>query len=141
MQDDFNLPLLRERLAKIQSGEIHISEITPARQTPFTANLAWPQINQYMYERDELQSVQASQVRRDLFEDLLATPDLRPAIPLELIRTFDEKRQRIHFDYSPATSPEFIDWLKERLLLTETEWQQLTQAVQRDHPSEYQSLL
>ncbi len=141
LQDDFNLPLLKKRLAEIRTGDIQITEITQEGQTPFTSNLTWPQINQYMYENDESRSAQSSLVRRDLFEDLLATPDLRPAIPESIIQTFEEKRQRIYSGYSPWTSLELIEWLKERILLTKLEWNNLTRAIERDHPSEYNSII
>jgi ATP-dependent Lhr-like helicase len=44
-------------------------------------------------------------------------------------------------DYSPASSRELLDWIKERLLIPWGEWDQLLLGMQRDHGLDPDSIL
>ena len=69
-----------------------------------------------------------SRLRGDLLNHVVFTPGIRPQVHRELVEQFELKRQRLMPGYSPDTPRELVDWVKERLLIPSTEWEQLLQA-------------
>ncbi len=132
LQDDFDLETLRRLLAEIQDGEIRLGEARTTVASPFALGLIWQQTNTYMYADDTPEAGRASALGHDLIKELAVSPNLRPRLPAELVRFFEEKRQRIASGYAPETARELIDWVKERLLIPEDEWSRLLAAVTRD---------
>jgi ATP-dependent Lhr-like helicase len=132
LQDEFDLDALCGLLEEIASGTIRISECTTSHPSPMASGLTWAQINQYMYAGDALPTDKPSRLRTDLLREVVLSPGLRPAVPEEIIREFELKRQRLYPGYAPATARELVDWVKERVLIPEQEWKELLTAVERD---------
>ena len=72
---------------------------------------------------------------------MVSIPELRPAVSAELAERFELKRQRLSPGYSPDSAPDLIEWVKERLLLPESEWERLLGAMRRDHGLEPETVL
>ena len=132
LKDDFDLETLRRLLAEIQEGEIRLSEARTAAASPMALGLIWQQTNKYVYADDTPEGGKASALGHDLIRELAVSPHLRPRLPAELVRFFEEKRQRLAPGYAPETGRELIDWVKERLLIPADEWSRLLAAVTRD---------
>lgn len=103
--------------------------------------LAWGQINQYMYMDDRKRSRKTSMLRSDLLHEVVFTPGLRPSIPPKLVGRFVLKMKRLAPGYSPETSGELLDWVKERVLVPASEWARLVSTVRSDHDVEEEALL
>jgi len=128
-QDEFDLDSLCRVLTELESGSIAWSRITTGRPSPMARNAAWVQINQYMYQDDQPPADTASSLRGDLLQQLVFDPGLRPTIGREIVRQFEEKRQRLSPGYAPAGSRDLLDWVKERVAISYPEWQNLLQAI------------
>lgn len=132
LQDEFDMPALRQVLSELEAGTIEWSEARTTRPSPFAQAVAFGQVNNYMYMDDSAAARQTSQLRPDLLREVLFTPELRPTVPLEIIRRFEHKRQRLHEGYAPTEPRELVDWVDERLLLPWSQWQALAAAVTHD---------
>ena len=132
LHDDFDLRTLKRLLDEIRDGEIRFTETRTSAATPFARGLIWQQTNKYVYADDTPEAARTSALGRDLIRELTVSPHLRPRLPVELVRFFEEKRQRIALRYTPETARELIDWVKERLLIPADEWSRLLAAVERD---------
>ena len=133
LQDDFDLANLKRLLEEIQDGEIAVTRIRTTTPSPFAKGLIWLQTNKYLYQDDTPDAVRRSALGQELLQELVFSPHLRPRIPLELIRLFEAKQQRTAPGYSPDSSRELIDWVKERCLIPQGEWLRLLAAMERDH--------
>jgi ATP-dependent Lhr-like helicase len=116
-QDEFDLDSLRQVLTELESGSIAWSRIRTGRPSPMARSAAWVQINQYMYQDDQPPADTASSLRGDLLHQLVFDPGLRPTIKSEIVRQFEEKRQRLSPGYAPAGSRDLLDWVKERVAI------------------------
>ena len=87
-----------------------------------------------MYEDDQLSSADKTGITDDLIKQLLQASHLRPKIPEDIIRSFDTKLKRTAPGYAPISSMELLDWIKERILIPEHEWQNLLNAIEHDFP-------
>lgn len=132
LQDEFDMPALHQVLSELETGTIEWSTTRTSRPSPFAAAVAFGQVNEYMYGDDTAAGRQTSQLRPDLLREVLFTPQLRPAVPAQIVHLFERKRQRLHEGYAPVEPRELVDWVDERLLLPWAEWQQLAAAVARD---------
>ena len=128
LEDEFDLPSLTMVLEKLAQREITWTAVHRETPSPFAAAMAWQQINQYMYQQDQPAS-KFSNLNSDLIRELLFNEALRPKIPLSLIQTFEQKRQRLAPGYAPAPGRELLDWVKERVALPLPEWQALLLAM------------
>ncbi|MEM5787450.1 MAG: DEAD/DEAH box helicase, partial [Syntrophobacteraceae bacterium] len=133
LKDELDMERLAGVLAELESGIITWSEAHTSHPSPMAQSVTWPQINQYMYMDDQLKSGKGSKLRSDLLREVVSIPELRPALTVEIAEQFELKRRRLSPGYSPDTPPELVEWVKERLLLPETEWEKLLGAMQRDH--------
>ncbi len=133
LQDDFDLANLKRLLAEIQDGEISVTQIRTTTASPFAQGLIWLQTNKFVYEDDTPDTAGRSALGQDLLKELVFSPQLRPRIPVELIRLFEAKQQRTAPGYAPDSGRELIDWVKERLLVPHDEWLTLLSAMERDH--------
>ena len=133
LQDSFDLERLGTLLTELAGGSIRWSEAHTSTPSPFAQVLAWRQINSYMYMDDALKTGKTSQLSGDLIRELVFAPGLRPAIPQRLCERFERKRQRLWEGYAPQSADDLLDWLKERLLIPEAEWDAMLEAVARDH--------
>ena len=136
LQDEFDLANLKMLLDELESGIIQWSEVGTSFPSPMARAVSFRIINQYMYMTDEPASGRASGLSRELLREVVFNPALRPAVPVEIIAAFEEKRQRLSPGYSPASPADLLDWLKERLLMDRPAWEKLLAAMKRDHGSE-----
>ncbi len=133
LQDEFDLESLRRVLDEIRSGQIRLSEATTKAASPFADGLVWKQTNTYMYQDDSPLSGKASRLSGELLKEVLFSTSLRPRIPRVLIETLETKLQRTAPGYAPRSADDLLDWVKERSLIPEPEWQTLLSAIKRDH--------
>jgi ATP-dependent Lhr-like helicase len=141
LRDEFDLGALLQVLSELESGSIRWTETRTTHPSPMARSVNWPQINQYMYMDDQMRYGKTSRLRPDLIRDVVFTSQLRPAVSSELVRTFEQKRMRLAEGYSPDTSRDLLDWVKERLLIPLVEWRSLLAAIQRDHEVDEQTIL
>jgi ATP-dependent Lhr-like helicase len=141
LRDEFDVEALLRVLSEVESGSIRCTETRTTHPSPMARSVTWPQINQYMYMDDQMRSGKTSRLRRDLIRDVIFTPELRPAVSSELARAFEQKRMRLAEGYSPDTSQDLLDWVKERLLIPLIEWRSLLAAIRRDHEVDVETIL
>ena len=132
--DEFDLPNLIARLAELESGEITWSQARTHQPSPMARSVAWRQVNDYMYRPDAPGSPKRSaSINQTLVQELLSNESLRPQIPTEIIHEFEQKRQRLAKGYTPDSANELSEWLKERIVIKDVEWQSLIEGMARDH--------
>jgi ATP-dependent Lhr-like helicase len=141
LQDEFDMENLCRLLDEIESGTIQTTEVKTAHPSPMAQSAAWSQINHYMYMDDTPAGGQVTTLRKDLLNELVFSPGLRPPLSTEIVKRFELKRQRLHPGYAPHSSQDLLDWVKERLLIPFSEWEKLLQAVQTDHGIDPRQLL
>ena len=124
-RDEFDMVHLQQVLEEFEAGVISWSECTMEMSSPFAANAAWRQINQYMYVRDDPSVDKSSRLSKDLLKEVVFDSGLRIPIPKSTIEGFEQKRQRLFPGYVPSTSLELLDWVVERILIPEVEWKAL----------------
>jgi ATP-dependent Lhr-like helicase len=132
LRDDFDLGQLRERLRELGAGSIAVHTAHTPAPSPFASGLTWSQTNQLLYMDDTAADGAPSKLREDLIAEVAAEEALRPRLPLDLVERFEQKAQRLYPGYAPTSAAELLFWLKERMLLTEPEWEQLLAAAARD---------
>jgi ATP-dependent Lhr-like helicase len=133
LQDEFDLPSLKLVLSELFRGQIRRSDVWTQVPSPFADNISWIQTNQHMYQGDGLSAAGSSAIQGDVFAEILHCSRLRPRIDPELVGQLQSKLQRTAPGYAPAPEAELLDWLKERLLVEDSEWGELMEAVRRDH--------
>jgi ATP-dependent Lhr-like helicase len=133
LQDEFDLGALRQVLTEFESGLIGWSEAHTSYQSPMAQSASWRQINEYMYMGDEPTSGKASKLRGDLLREVVLSPGIRPTVARRLVEQFEAKRKRLSPGYSPSTSRDLVDWVKERLMIPDSEWKCLLHAMHSDH--------
>ncbi len=131
--DEFDLENLKLLLDEIRSGEIKISETITQKASPMTDNLIYRQTDKYMYEDDTPGNGMVSNLNEELFRELTFSSRLRPGIPDDLIEILDSKLKCTAPGYSPVTVIDILDFVKDRLLIPLDEWDELLNAVERDH--------
>jgi len=134
LQDEFDMDSLYQLLAELDSGKVKISECTTSFASPMASGLSWKQIDKYMYSGDALSGSDMSFLQKDLLQEVVFSPGLRPAVDKLIVQRFENKRQRLFPGYTPAQANELLEWIKERILLPWGEWLELEKAIKRDHP-------
>lgn len=132
LDDLFDVSRLRAFLEALRVGELSVSRVATRVQSPFAADIVWRHTTEYMYLTDAGTTGGATGVRLDLVAEV-ASSTTRPCVPGTLVADFAAKRQRLFPGYAPATPPEVLEYLKERVLVTEAQWQDVLAAVWRDH--------
>ena len=89
-------------------------------------------VTQDMYLTDAGTTPGATGVRPDLVAEV-ARGQSRPAVPEAIARGFEAKRQRLFPGYAPATPQEVLEYLKERVMVSDDQWHAISLAVARDH--------
>lgn len=133
LKDEFDMENLRCVLTEVAEGTIRWTRIHNSNPSPMALTGAWRQVNDYMYRDDSPSGLGTSALSEDLMRQVVFTPGLRPTISGALIRGFEEKRQRLAPGYAPGSAMELVEWVKERLLIPQAEWESLLKAVTRDH--------
>ena len=119
LQDEFDLPALRQCLAALEDGETAVSKVSLPRPSPFAANVTFDQITRYMYADDTPERAGESgrsALDDDLIRGALDQPGLRPDIHPDTVAAYLAKRQRTAPGYQPETTEDWLDWIKERVL-------------------------
>ena len=137
LQDEFDLNSLRRVLREVEQGTIGWSKVVTSTPSPMGRSVAFQQIGKYMYMEDAQPGDASSRLNVDLLNEIVLHPGSRPAIGRELVRRYEEKRQRIHPGYSPADARDLLDWTKERVLFPSYEWEGLIRAIKRDHEIDF----
>ncbi len=120
LNDEFNLPALNAELDRLANRELSISVVHSTTPSPFAANLTFSQINRYMYADDSPDDVIRSALA-DHMIDGSVTGTLTGLLSLDVVREFEAKRQRLRDGYQPDSDEEWLDWIRERVLLPEAE--------------------
>jgi ATP-dependent Lhr-like helicase len=131
LEDEFELDSLKRVLGELESGAIRVSQCRTSAPSPLAGNLIWKQTNRLMYEDDVPEGEQGG-LRGDLLRELVFSTELRPRIPAELLERFRRKLHRTWPGYSPRGADELVEWVKERLLIPEEEWDERGTAMERD---------
>ncbi len=129
LQDELDLASLRKVLDEVRNGMIRISETETREPSPFCGSIIWKQENTYTYLDDTPAPSGTSALSGDLFKDILLQSGLRPRLPEKLVLEFEQKLKRTAPDYSPQNAQDLLDWIKERLLIPEDEWNELLTAA------------
>jgi ATP-dependent Lhr-like helicase len=132
LQDEFDMPALRAVLSDLQSGAIACSQIRSAAPSPMALSGAWRHINHYMYADDRAQGRVKTKAAGELFEQVVFSPHLRPAIAPDVVADFELRRQRLFPGYPPDHPQDLLEWVKERHLVPVDEWERLMSAARRD---------
>ena len=141
LQDDFDLVHLKRLLEEIQDGGIAVTRVRTTKASPFAQGLIWLQTNKYVYEDDTLGGGRRSALGSDFLKEMALSPHLRPRLPADLVRIFEQKKQRLASGYAPDSARELIDWVKERLLVPLIEWPELLAATERESGLSKEELL
>jgi len=141
LQDEFDLESLKKVLTELEGGAINWTEVHTDRPSPFAQSDWWRQVNQYVYRDDTPTADKVSRLGGSLIQDVLFHPGLRPKVSQALVEKFELKRHRLSPGYSPQTSRDLLDWLVERLVIPEAEWEKLLEAIRLDHTLNPEDLL
>lgn len=132
LADEFELDVLRERLAEVASGRVELRRVRVDRPSPLAAGLVWQRTNTRMYEDDAAEAERPSATRADLLREMALAAGDRPALPAALAERYRVKAQRLAPGYAPTDAEELLEWVKERLWIPEGEWRELLEAIERD---------
>ncbi len=121
LEDEFDLPALRDCLAAVADGEITVSLCRTATPSPFAANVTFDQINRYMYATDQPEAGGPSALSDELIRAAVRDAELRPRLSAEAVALFESKRRRTAPGYAPDTDEDWASWIKERVLLPRAE--------------------
>jgi ATP-dependent helicase Lhr and Lhr-like helicase len=121
LDDEFDLPSLTMCLSELAHGTIEWSFITATSPSPFSQNLTFNQISRYMYADDSPEDDAMSVLGDDLIANALHNQTLRPRLDSAVVDVFVQKRQRTFPGYEPRDDEEWLEWLKERILIPQQE--------------------
>jgi ATP-dependent Lhr-like helicase len=133
LHDEFELDVLRDRLAELADGRTAVRHVHTETPSPFTEQVAWRQTNTLMYQDDAPQAAGGGRLRSDLVRELALSSSLRPRVSAELTGELRAKVQRTAPGYAPRDHRDLLDWTRERLMIPEPEWRELLDAMVRDH--------
>ncbi|MBI4767299.1 MAG: DEAD/DEAH box helicase [Deltaproteobacteria bacterium] len=132
LQDEFDLENLKRLLEEIRDGRIKISETFTSAASPFADGLVWKQTSTYMYADDSPLSGKTSGLSQELLKEVVFSHRLRPRLAMDLVRSLEAKLQRTAPGYAPRSATDHLDWIKERILIPASEWQDLMKAIDQD---------
>lgn len=123
LSDEFDLQALHESLAALRSGEIAVTRVQTVSPSPFASNIAWGQITStYMYADDSPEVAGPSALSDDLIAAAVRNESLRPRLKPTVVAEFENKRRRLAPGYEVLDAADLGEWLKERTLIGESEW-------------------
>ena len=123
--DEFDMAAATEIVARIHAGEVDWSLATVNVPSPFAANLAFGQVNRYMYADDTPErepASGASSLSDELIRQAVFDASLRPSIAAEVVAEFEARAQRTKPGYVPSGEVELAEWTKERVAIPVAEW-------------------
>ncbi len=122
-RDEFDMNAVHQVLNDLETGEIEISECETDIPSPFSAAIAYDQLNRYVYADDRPEGGgKTSSLSDELLAHALRDAALRPPISRTTIDLVERKLQRRETGYVPSSEHELIEWLKERVWIAEEEW-------------------
>ena len=122
LQDEFDLPAAYAVLEQVASGALPWTYASTAVPSPFAADLAFGQINRYMYADDQPEQGDRSALSDDLIRQAVFDQALRPRISSAVVAEFESKVQRKRAGYVPEGDLELREWVKERVAIAEDAW-------------------
>ncbi len=141
MRDDLDITNLIRLLEEIQDGIIEVKDVYVDHPTPFARGSAWRETNVYMYQGDEPRTSRTPAVREELFAEIAKTEWLRPKIETATNDDFTKKAQRSYPGYSPADADELVSWTGERILIPESEWDELLSGMTENQGMDTKSII
>ena len=133
LKDEFDMESLKQVLSELEQGVTDISYVRTSVVSPFASSVAWRQINdRYMYDSDDPRGGEASKLREDLIRSIAFDDGLRPTVSQSVIDEYESKRQRLAPGYGPTDALELKEWLRDRIALSEEEWNRLSELL--THP-------
>ena len=133
LQDDFDLPALKQLLQELEIGQIRCSEIQLRSPSPMALSGSWRLLNRFMYADDRQKATFSTRTSKDLLDEVVFNAQLRPTVNPDIICAFIQKRQRVYPGYGPDSPLELLEWVKERYLIPEPEWTELLHRIEKDH--------
>ncbi len=132
LQDDFDLPALKEVLSAIRRREIRVAGVETHGPSPFASSLLFAFVAAYLYEADAPlaeRRAAALTLDRELLRDLLGEGELRELIDAEVVAAVELELQRLT-DGRRARDPDSIhDMLRDLGPLTIDDVQVRTDGV------------
>jgi ATP-dependent Lhr-like helicase len=98
LQDDFDVPSLKDILGDIQSRKIRVAEVETNSASPFATSLLFSFVAAFLYEADAPlaeRRATALTLDRDLLRDLLGEGELRELIDPEVVAAVELELQRL----------------------------------------------
>ncbi len=141
IHDEFDIENLNMLLDEVRSGKITVSECFTNVPSPFCDSLIWKEINTFMYEDDTPASGNRSNLSDELMREIIYSSQLRPKIPVYLIKTLEDKLKRTAPGYAPASPDDLLDWVKERILIPQNEWVELLNSIEKNSNIEIEDIL
>jgi ATP-dependent helicase Lhr and Lhr-like helicase len=132
LQDEFDLENLKKLLEEIRNGRIKISDTFTSAASPFADGLIWKHTSTYMYADDSPLSGKTSGLSQELLKEVVFSHRLRPRLAGDLVRSLEAKLQRTAPGYAPRSAQDLLDWIKERILIPASEWQELMRVIDQD---------
>ncbi|MDH3248570.1 MAG: DEAD/DEAH box helicase, partial [Acidimicrobiia bacterium] len=98
LQDDFDVPSLRDVLADIRARRIRVAEISTESPTPFASSLLFAFVAAYLYEGDTPlaeRRAAALTLDREMLRELLGEGELRDLLDADQLATLELELQRL----------------------------------------------
>ncbi len=98
LQDDFDVPSLRDVLGEIRSRKIRVAEVDTASPSPFASSLLFSFVAAYLYEADAPlaeRRATALTLDRELLRELLGEGELRELIDPEVVAAVELELQHL----------------------------------------------
>jgi len=121
LDDEFDLPALTDCLTDLAAGRIAVTQARTQTPSPFAGALAWDQINRYMYADDRPERDAPTALADDLIGMVAGNAALRPLLQRATVAEFVARRQRRASGYAPEDEADWVDWIRERVLLPAAE--------------------
>ena len=133
LRDDFDLEHLKQIMDELNRGQIGIGECRTTQASVFAGSVIWQQTNTHMYMDDSPAGGKRSGLSDDLIREIIGAKTTEPLFSPDLILELTRKLKRTAPGYAPATPRDLLDWIKERVLLTRDEWNELLRSMEKDH--------
>ena len=130
LQDEFDLPQLRNILTQLQEGAVQVTEINLTTASPFANQGKWTQVNTLMYASDR--TAKPASPNSNWISDLIGTQAINISVSLETIRAFEAKRQGTASGYTSSSADELQNAVHDRWCMPLAEWQEVVEAIKRD---------
>ena len=116
LQDDFDLPALKEVLGAIQSRKIRLAAVDTHSASPFASSLLFAFVAAYLYEADAPlaeRRAAALTLDRELLRELLGEGELRELIDAEVVTAVELELQRFTENRRAKSADAIHDMLRD----------------------------